>query len=159
MNGSSGREPSYYGCAMCRGWGRELMIQRYCDACRELRASRPAVVVLCGSSRFIDQMAILGWELEKNEGVIVLGLHLLPQWYISVLDDMGRQITCQDHHQAEAEEVAGHMDELHLRKIDMADRVLVVNVDGYIGDSTRAEIEYATEAGKPISYLEATDGI
>ena len=45
------------------------------------------------------------------------------------------------------------MDELHLRKIDLADRVLVVNVGGYIGDSTKREIEYATATGKPIAYL------
>jgi hypothetical protein len=44
------------------------------------------------------------------------------------------------------------LDELHLRKIDMADSVLVVNPGGYIGDSTRREIEYATRTGKPVGY-------
>ncbi|GIF76121.1 hypothetical protein [Asanoa siamensis] len=44
--------------------------------------------------------------------------------------------------------------ELHLRKIDLADRVHVLNVGGYIGGSTRAEIAYATAQGKPITYLE-----
>jgi len=45
------------------------------------------------------------------------------------------------------------LDELHLRKIDLADEVLVLNVGGYIGESTRKEIAYATSIGKPIHYL------
>ena len=46
------------------------------------------------------------------------------------------------------------LDELHLRKIDLADEVMVLNVGGYIGDSTRREIEYANAHGKPVRYLE-----
>lgn len=45
------------------------------------------------------------------------------------------------------------LDELHKRKIDVADRVLVLNVGGYIGSSTRSEIEYAEWFEKPIDYL------
>ena len=44
------------------------------------------------------------------------------------------------------------LDALHLRKIDLADRVLVVNPGGYVGESTRREIAYAKAAGKPISF-------
>lgn len=106
---------------------------------------QPEIVCLCGSSRFTAEMAVIGWELEK-EGKVVLGLHLLPDWY-----------TTEESHQAEAEGVAEQMDELHLRKIDMADRVLVVNVGGYIGDSTRREIGYAGSTGKPITYIEPVD--
>ena len=46
------------------------------------------------------------------------------------------------------------LDEMHKRKIDMADEIFVINVGGYIGDSTRSEIEYATRLGKVIRYLE-----
>jgi len=46
------------------------------------------------------------------------------------------------------------LDELHKRKIDLADEVLVLNVGGYIGDSTRGEIEHAKATGKPVRYLE-----
>lgn len=102
----------------------------------------PRIICLCGSSRFIEHMAVLAWELEKG-GAIVLSLHLLPASYPGVAPD----------HQAEAEGIAAQMDELHLRKIDLADSVLVVNVGGYIGDSTRREIAYASAHGKPISYL------
>ena len=52
-----------------------------------------------------------------------------------------------------AEKIA--LDELHKRKIDLANRVLVLNVGGYIGDSTRSEIAYAEEQGCPIDYLES----
>jgi len=45
------------------------------------------------------------------------------------------------------------LDELHKRKIDLADEVLVLNVNGYIGSSTRSEIEYAKQHNKPVRYL------
>lgn len=103
--------------------------------------SMPKIVVLCGSSRFCDIMAVCAWFLERDEGVMTMGLHLLPGWY------------CDEHidgHLAEHEGVADHMDELHLRKIDLADEVFVVDAAGYIGESTRNEIRYATERGIPI---------
>jgi hypothetical protein len=46
------------------------------------------------------------------------------------------------------------LDELHKRKIDLADEILVLNVSGYIGESTRSEIDYALEHGKRIRWLE-----
>ena len=46
------------------------------------------------------------------------------------------------------------LDDIHKRKIDMADEIFVINVGGYIGDSTRSEIDYAIEHGKKIRYLE-----
>lgn len=50
--------------------------------------------------------------------------------------------------------VKERLDELHKRKIDLADEVLVLNVRGYIGASTRSEIEYAEAQGKVIRYLD-----
>ena len=46
------------------------------------------------------------------------------------------------------------LDDMHKRKIDMSDEIFVINVDGYIGESTKSEIEYANKMGKKISYLE-----
>ena len=43
---------------------------------------------------------------------------------------------------------------MHKRKIDMADEIFVINVGGYIGDSTKSEIEYAIKNGKKVNYLE-----
>lgn len=57
-------------------------------------------------------------------------------------------------HQAEAEGVREILDELHLRKIDLSDEVLVVNVNGYVGESTRNELAYAKRIGRAIRYME-----
>lgn len=46
------------------------------------------------------------------------------------------------------------LDMLHLRKIDLADRVLVINPGGYIGESTSREIAYARANGKPVSFTD-----
>lgn len=51
-------------------------------------------------------------------------------------------------------ELKERLDLLHFRKIDMADEVLILNVGGYIGESTRRELEYAKNIGKVIRYLE-----
>ena len=46
------------------------------------------------------------------------------------------------------------LDDMHNRKIDMADEIFVINVGGYIGSSTKSEIEYTHATGKPVRYLE-----
>ena len=106
-------------------------------------SEKPKIICLCGSSRFVDIMAVVGWLLEKDEGAIILSLHLLPQWYPNV----------PEHHLAEAEGVAEQLDELHLRKIDLANEIFVIDWNKYIGQSTAREIEYATIQNKPIRYI------
>jgi hypothetical protein len=103
---------------------------------------RPKIICLCGSTRFIDTFAVMTWELE-SKGAIVLGCTLLPSWYCPVPD-----------HFAEHQGIKNERDQLHLRKIDLADEVIVINQDGYIGESTAAEIAYAKANGKPVLYLE-----
>ena len=46
------------------------------------------------------------------------------------------------------------LDDMHKRKIDMADEIFVINKGGYIGSSTKSEIEYATKTGKKVNYME-----
>lgn len=104
------------------------------------------IVCICGSTRFIGHMAVEAWRLEK-QGVMVLSCHLLPSWYTDV-----------EHHLAEAEGVAHILDALHRKKIDMADRILVVNVGGYIGNQTKREIDYAEKTGKPIQFQYLENG-
>lgn len=103
---------------------------------------RPRIICLCGSTKFIEIFAVKTWELEL-EGFIVLGCTLLPSWYCPVRD-----------HFAESLGVKEQRDNHHLQKIDLADEILVLNVGGYVGESTRAEIKYAEKAGKTITYLE-----
>ncbi len=105
---------------------------------------QPPIVCLCGSTRFKDEFVRANLR-ETLAGKIVL----------SIGCDM-----CTDNDifgSLSPEEWAATkqgLDELHKRKIDLADSVLILNVGGYIGDSTRAEILYADAHGKPIKYLE-----
>ncbi|MGN8026735.1 hypothetical protein [Microbacterium sp. 22242] len=92
---------------------------------------RPEVVCICGSIRFLHEMRAAQSEL-TFAGIIVLA----PA-------EAGEAVSAEQK---------ALLDELHLRKIDMADRVLVVNPGGYIGESTRGEIAYARAAGKPVSF-------
>ena len=104
------------------------------------------VVCLCGSTRFTEDMLIKQWELTK-QGYVVLSWCALPDWYFEGEDKT---------HIGDQEGVKEIVDEVHLRKIDLADEVLVINLDNYIGDSTSKEIAYAKSQGKPIKYLVAT---
>ncbi len=120
---------------------------RYCGECAPDPPTfeKPKFVVICGSSRFVEEMAVCAWLIEKTEESIVMGLHLLPAWY--------SYRTPIPNHLAEHEGVSDRMDQLHLRKIDIADEVFIVNVDDYIGDSTTAEIKYAQDRGKTIRWF------
>ena len=101
---------------------------------------RPTVVTLCGSSRFMDAFFEAGWR-ETLAGKIVLS--------IGVCKHAG-------DHGAEAlgDDVVHLLDILHFRKIDLSHEILVLNVGGYIGESTAREIEYARSTGRRIRYLE-----
>ena len=103
----------------------------------------PKIVCFCGSSRFTDIMAVCAWMIERDEGAITMGLHLLPYWYA------GNDIP---DHLAEHEGVADAMDKLHLYKIDLAHEIFVINRDDYIGKSTKEEIEYAQKCNKKIRW-------
>ncbi len=96
------------------------------------------VITLCGSTRFKDQFL----ETQKRltlEGNIVISVSLFGH---SGDDEVWTPGTKE------------MLDNMHKRKIDMADAIYVINVDGYIGESTRSEIEYATKQGKTVMYLE-----
>lgn len=59
-----------------------------------------------------------------------------------------------DYQTVITDEVKIMLDDMHKRKIDLADEIYVINVCGYIGSSTKSEIEYATITGKKVRYLE-----
>ncbi len=109
----------------------------------EAEKPRPEIVCLCGSTRFYDAFQRMNYELTM-QGKIILSVGFYPH---SQVQAHGEQIGCTAEQKAT-------LDELHKRKIDLADRVLVLNVGGYIGDSTRSEIEYAQAHDKPVEYLE-----
>lgn len=101
---------------------------------------RPPIAVLCGSTRFRADLEAANHDLTL-QGYIVLApgvfVHGLPE----------------DVHIDDEDKEA--LDRLHLRKIDMADVVMVVNPGGYIGRSTETEIAYANSLGKPVLYSES----
>lgn len=99
----------------------------------------PKVVCLCGSTRFMDAFQKANLD-ETLAGNIVLSVGC------NTKSDNELEIT---------DEVKGKLDELHKRKIDMADEVFVLNVGGYVGSSTKSEIDYAEQRGKVIRYLES----
>ncbi len=105
---------------------------------------RPTIVCLCGSTRFYNEFREVNLR-ETLKGNIVLSIGIDTK-----SDDEALKI----YTPAGLAQVKAMLDELHLRKIDLADEILVLNVGGYIGESTRAEIRYAEEHGKAIRYLE-----
>ena len=96
------------------------------------------VITLCGSTRFKDDFL----EAQKRltlEGNIVISVGLFGHSGDKEVWTPGTKEM---------------LDNMHKRKIDMADAIYVINVGGYIGESTRSEIEYATKQGKTVMYLE-----
>jgi hypothetical protein len=104
---------------------------------------RPPIVCLCGSTRFYEAFQRANYE-RTMAGEIVLSVGHYPH---STEQAHGQSVGCTPE-QKEA------LDTLHKQKIDLADYVLVLNVGGYIGDSTRSEIEHARKTGKPVEWLE-----
>lgn len=109
-----------------------------------MQPTRPTVVCLCGSTRFKDTFVHANFD-ETLKGNIVLSIGCDLRTDQELFGHM-----TQDQWVA----VKGQLDELHKRKIDLADEIFVLNVGGYIGDSTRSEIAYAEAHGKRVRYLE-----
>ena len=117
-------------------------INVYCtagaDKIEELLADRKYdVITLCGSTKFKDTFMEMEKELTMA-GNIVLNLTIFSHF---------------DHVKLTEHEIT-LLANMHKQKIDMSDKILVINVAGYIGESTKAEIEYAKSKGKEIIYLE-----
>jgi hypothetical protein len=104
---------------------------------------KPTIVCLCGSTRFYKQFMEHNY-LETMSGKIVLSVGFYPH-AVNEMHGEGVGITPE---QKEA------LDQLHLRKVEMADEVLILNVGGYIGDSTRRELHHAQNHGKRVRFLE-----
>ena len=104
------------------------------------------VVTLCGSTRFKKEFM----EAQKRltlEGKIVISVGLFGH--------SGDEEVWDGMDEGTMTATKKMLDDMHKRKIDMADSIFVINVGGYIGDSTRSEIEYAKAHGKRVEYLEA----
>ncbi len=96
------------------------------------------VVTLCGSTRFKEEFMKAQKDLTL-QGKIVISVGLFGHSGDNEVWD---------------ENTKEMLDDMHKRKIDMADSIFVINKDQYIGESTKSEIEYAERTGKPVNYLE-----
>ena len=96
------------------------------------------VITLCGSTRFRDAF------LETQKRLTLAGNIVIS---VGLFGHSGDE-------EVWAPGTKEMLDDMHKRKIDMADEIYVINVGGYIGESTRSEIAYAQATGKKISYLE-----
>ena len=106
----------------------------------ESKKRQPKIICYCGSIR----MALEAFKKAEYQSVLDGNIALLP---CCMFVDIQREYGAESDYKKKA-------DDLHKRKIDICDEVVILNVDDYIGESTRSEIEYATKIGKPISYLE-----
>ena len=96
------------------------------------------VITLCGSTRFKDEF------LEAQKRLSLAGNIVIS---VGLFGHSGDEEVWKPG-------VKEMLDDMHKRKIDMADSIYVINVGGYIGASTRSEIEYAKAHGKKVEYLE-----
>lgn len=96
------------------------------------------IITLCGSTKFKNEFLQVQKQLTLEGNIVI-------------------SVGCFGHSGDEevwTENIKKMLDDMHKRKIDMADEIFVINVNGYIGESTKSEIAYAMRLGKPIRYLE-----
>ena len=115
------------------GLARAVLTHR--DPAPAVAGVRPKTVTICGSTRFRTAITAVNRRLTLA-GAIVLA----P----GVFGHDGDPLTDDDKNR---------LDTLHLRKIDTSDEIVVVNLGGYIGESTRAEIAYARSRRVMVTFL------
>lgn len=101
---------------------------------------KPKIICYCGSLR----VAMDAFKKAEYEAVLKGEIALLP---CCMFVDIEREYGAESDYKQKA-------DDLHKWKIDISDEVFILNVNGYIGQSTRSELEYALSIGKPVKYLE-----
>ena len=109
----------------------------YCHCGRYYKVLKSPKVCLCGSTRFKDKFFEVAKDLTMKGCIVTM-----PMVFMHSGDEIN-SIQKQ------------YLDEVHKAKIACADLIYVINVNGYIGNSTRSEIEWAIELGKKIEYLES----
>ena len=123
------------------------MLQKQVELCGKIKSfqiennlMQPKIVTLCGSTKFKEEFFKANERLTLS-GYIVLSVGFFMHSDSRIIDAAVKE----------------QLDELHKRKIDISDSILVLNVGGYIGESTQSEITYALSQGKDVEYLEPVD--
>ena len=103
------------------------------------------VITLCGSTRFKDEFIQAQKELTLKGNIVIS---------VGLFGHSGDNEVWESMDEGTLTKTKEMLDDMHKRKIDMSDEIFVINVGGYIGSSTKSEIEYAKKTGKKVRYLE-----
>ena len=103
------------------------------------------VITLCGSTRFKDEFLKVQKDLTLKGNIVIS---------VGLFGHSGDSEVWENMNEGSLTKTKEMLDDMHKRKIDMADEIFVINVNGYIGESTKSEIEYAKFLGKEVNYLE-----
>jgi len=104
------------------------------------------IITLCGSTKFKDEFMKVQKDLTLQGNIVIS---------VGLFGHSGDNEVWENMDDGTLTKTKIMLDDMHKRKIDMADEIFVINVGGYIGESTRSEIEYAKNAGKTVNYLES----
>ena len=105
----------------------------------DIMVGKYKVITLCGSTRFKDEFLKVQKQLTLGGNIVI------SVGFFELADGEFKNVITP--------EIKVMFDDMHKRKIDMADEIFVINVNEYIGSSTRSEIEYAMKVGKKVNYL------
>ena len=103
------------------------------------------IITLCGSTRFKDEFMKAQKDLTLKGNIVIS---------VGLFGHAGDEEVWEDMDEGTLTKTKEMLDDMHKRKIDMSDEIFVINVDGYIGESTKSEIEYAQKHNKKVNYLE-----
>ena len=103
------------------------------------------VITLCGSTKFKDEFIKVQKELTLKGNIVIS---------VGLFGHSGDNEVWENMDEGTRTKTKEMLDDMHKRKIDMADEIFVINVHGYIGESTKSEIEYAIKNNKKVNYLE-----
>ena len=106
------------------------------------------VITLCGSTRFKEEFLRVQKDLTLQGNIVIS---------VGLFGHSGDYEVWENMDEGTLTKTKEMLDDMHKRKIDMADEIFVINVGGYIGNSTKSEIEYAKLTNKRINYLEPID--
>ena len=103
------------------------------------------IITLCGSTRFKDEFLKAQKDLTLKGNIVIS---------VGLFGHSGDSEVWENMDEGTLTKTKEMLDDMHKRKIDLSDEIFVINVGGYIGESTKSEIEYAKATGKKVNYLE-----
>ena len=104
------------------------------------------IITLCGSIKFKDEFIKVQKELTLKGNIVIS---------VGFFGHSGDNEVWENMDEGTFTKTKEMLDDMHKRKIDIADEIFVINVGGYIGSSTKSEIEYAISKNKKVNYLES----